>query len=158
MFSVDDIVNNPLVDELYINIVNMYENNFSVHGYILNEFIDMDLTNEQYHCIRQLTNDIELMLETDYLLEIDCGGNVYTVGEDTRNTNDMFTTMFNDIDNALTTAHNNIELYIKLLISEIIKTVNPDFDFIAVSQLDTNNLYQQDTNNDNSTDSVSVEV
>ena len=154
MFDIDDIVNNSLVNELYTNLVNNYENDFSIHGYILNEFIDMDLTNEQYYNIQQLTHDIELMLETDYLLECDCGGNVYTVSEHRRYINDMFATSFNDIDSTLTASHNNVVLCIKLLISEIIKTVNPDFDFIAVSHLDTNNLDQHD----NSTDSVSIEV
>lgn len=134
----------PLVNELYNNILDCYYNNADIYSYIyVAELIDEDLTIEQHDDINKYINNIVLLLNAVSMLEDECGYNIYNVRVNMEDTDTMLTTTFNNIDNHLTEARNELNIGIKLLIAKIIETVN-----------NSNNLDQHD----NSTDSVSIEV
>ena len=138
------VTDNPLVNELYNNILDCYYNNADIYNYIyVAELIDEDLTIEQHDNINKYINNIVLLLNAVSMLEDECGYNIYNVRVNMEDTDTMFTTTFNNIDNHLTEARNELNIGIKLLIAKIIETVN-----------NSNNLDQHD----NSTDSVSIEV
>lgn len=140
---------NPLVNELYYNILDCYYNNADIYNYIyVAELIDEDLTIEQHDNINNYINNIVLLLNAVSMLEDECGYYVYNARVNIADTDTILTTTFNNIDNHLTEARNELNIGIKLLIAKIIETVN-----------NPNSLEQHDSdNNSNSTDSVSIEV
>ena len=156
-YSTNDIVNNSVVDDLYINIMLTYINNYRVHSFVYNEFIDEELTIEQYNEIKQLVDNIEVLLGLDKSLEVDIMNNVYTVSKQIDDNDGMFADVFDDVNNTLQVARDNIATVIKLLIGKVIKVVNPEFDFTANTWQSIDNV-DPSGDSDKSTDSVNIEV
>ena len=156
-YSANDIINNSVVDDLYINIMLTYINNYRVHSFVYNEFIDEELTIEQYNEIKQLVDNIEVLLGLDKSLEVDIMNNVYTISKQIYDNDGMFADVFDDVNNTLQATRDNIATVIKLLIGKVIKVVNPEFDFTANTWQPIDNV-DPSGDSDKSTDSVSIEV